>query len=68
MIVVKIGGSKAIRLDLVAEDIVWLWRKNKGKLIILHGASKYRNETAKKLGVKIKKITSPSGVESYFFR
>ncbi len=66
MKIIKIGGDKSIRLDFVAEDIAWLWKKEKGDLIVLHGASKYRNEIAEKLGVEIKKIVSPSSIESYY--
>jgi len=65
MIIVKIGGDNNINFDYVAEDIYWLWKKEKRKIIVIHGASKYRNQIAKKLGIPIRKVVSPSKVESY---
>ncbi len=49
----------------ICKDIAGLWRRNKGKIIVVHGASKYRNHLAEKLKIRVKKITSASGVESY---
>lgn len=66
MIIVKIGGDKSIRFDYIAQDIAWLVNEKKEKVLVLHGASKYRNELAEKLEFNIKKIISPSGVESYY--
>jgi len=66
MYLIKIGGSKSLNLDAIADDIAVLWEENPGKVIIVHGASKYRNEIAQSLGIEVKKITSASGVESYF--
>jgi acetylglutamate/LysW-gamma-L-alpha-aminoadipate kinase len=65
MIIIKIGGDNNINFDYVAEDIYWLWKKERRKIIVIHGASKHRNQLAKKLGIPIRKIVSPSKVESY---
>ncbi len=66
MIIIKVGGDKKNRLDYVACDIKKLWDEKNGRLIVVHGASQYRNHLAAQLKVEIKKIISSSGVESYY--
>ncbi|AAL81808.1 acetylglutamate kinase [Pyrococcus furiosus DSM 3638] len=60
MRVVKIGGSVISMLEN-------LWRENGiseilGNSVIVHGGSRHVDELSRKMGVKIEKLTSPSGV------
>lgn len=60
MIVVKVGGSEGINLDLVADDVAELWRA-KQPLILVHGGSALTNQVAEALGHPPRFVTSPSG-------
>ncbi len=65
MILVRIGGAVDLDFSAICQDIADLWSRNRGKILVVHGASKYRNNLAEKLKIKVKKIISASGVESY---
>lgn len=54
MQVVKIGGSVIGMLEKV-------WYEN-GASIIVHGGSRYVDELSRKMGVKVERLTSPSGI------
>lgn len=62
MILIKVGGSKNINWEGIISDIKDLDEE----VIIVHGASKIRDELAKKLNFPTKTITSPSGIESVY--
>ncbi len=62
MVIIKIGGGKAINIKGIAENIAQL----PGEKIIVHGANSYRDELAEKLGIEKKTITSASGYSSVF--
>lgn len=62
MYLLKIGGGKAVRWDYIAEDLKALPEE----VILVHGANYYASEVAKKLGVRERFITSPSGHTSRY--
>ncbi|PIV09944.1 acetylglutamate kinase [Candidatus Roizmanbacteria bacterium CG02_land_8_20_14_3_00_36_15] len=64
MIIIKVGGGKTINWDFIAEDVVYLQKKE--RVIIVHGASQTRDEIAKKLKTPTKIITSPTGISSVY--
>ncbi len=60
MRVVKIGGSTLFRLEE-------LWRSDGlsevlRKAVVVHGGSRHVDELSKRLGVRVERLTSPSGV------
>lgn len=57
MLILKVGGGKAINWDYIARDIASL----NEKFIIVHGANYLMKDISAKLGVTEKIITSPSG-------
>src|SRR3989344_4279464 len=65
MIIIKIGGGKAINIENIAQDIANLIKSGE-EVIVVHGASATRDEIAQKLGIPTKTITSPSGVSSVY--
>lgn len=65
MLLIKIGGGKQINWDFIAEDIASLINKGE-KIIVVHGASAYRDEVAIQMGVPTKTVTSPSGISSVY--
>src|SRR3989344_986389 len=65
MIIIKIGGGKAINIDGISSDIATILSQ-KEQVVVVHGASATRDEIAQKLGVPTKPITSPSGVTSVY--
>ncbi len=62
MIIVKIGGAKNIDFDNIAQDL----KNIDDQIILVHGASKTRDEIADNLGHPAKTVVSPSGVSSVF--
>ena len=62
MIILKIGGGKAININGIARDAATL----NEPLIIVHGANAWRNGLAKRIGVTIRTVTSVSGFSSNF--
>lgn len=60
MIIVKIGGGKAINLDGVVRDLVGL----KDQFVIVHGANAIRDAIAVKMGYPTQTVTSVSGYTS----
>ncbi len=60
MIVIKIGGSEGIDLDLVADDVAALIKQGR-KMIVVHGGSALTNQVAEALGHPPRFVTSPSG-------
>lgn len=65
MLLLKIGGGKNVSLDWIAEDIATLVARGE-QVVIVHGASTWRDEIAEKLGVPTRTIMSPSGVSSVY--
>lgn len=57
----KIGGGKNINWDFIGEDM-----GKTGKYIVIHGANHKIAEISKKIGIKEKKIVSPSGFTSRY--
>ncbi|MFA7227770.1 MAG: acetylglutamate kinase, partial [Melioribacteraceae bacterium] len=62
MLLIKIGGGKALNLNGIISDLAGL----KEKFIIVHGANSLRDELAEKLGYVKKVVTSLSGYDSVF--
>ncbi len=62
MIILKIGGGKAINITGIARDTATL----NEPLIIVHGANAWRNELAERMGITIRTVTSVSGFSSNF--
>ena len=60
MIIVKIGGGKAINLAGVVRDLAGV----KDPFIIVHGANAIRDAIAAKMGYPTKTVTSVSGYAS----
>lgn len=63
MIVVKVGGSEGIDLDVVCADVAQMIADGQ-RLVLVHGGSHLTNEVATALGHPPKFITSPSGYTS----
>jgi acetylglutamate/LysW-gamma-L-alpha-aminoadipate kinase len=63
MIVVKVGGSQGIDLDLVCADVAALWQGGQ-RLVLVHGGSHLTNQVAEALGHPPKFVTSVSGFTS----
>lgn len=62
MIILKIGGGKAINVEGIAKDLKGIDEK----IIIVHGANAARDEIAKKMQTPVKTVTSVSGYSSVF--
>jgi len=60
LLVVKIGGSKDLHHEAIAQDIAALWQEGQ-RLIVVHGGAELTNEIATQLGHPPQFITSPSG-------
>ncbi|MCD6289078.1 MAG: [LysW]-aminoadipate kinase [Anaerolineae bacterium] len=65
MIVVKIGGSEGINLDLIADDIAAL-AKGGQQMVVVHGGSAETNRVAEALGHPPRFVTSVSGYTSRY--
>ncbi|NOZ26784.1 MAG: [LysW]-aminoadipate kinase [Chloroflexi bacterium] len=65
MIVVKIGGSEGINLDLIADDIAALVKEGQ-RMIVVHGGSAETNRVAEALGHPPRFVTSVSGYTSRY--
>ena len=63
MIVVKVGGSAGIDLDLVAADVATLLQGGQ-RLVLVHGGSHLTNQVAEALGHPPRFVTSVSGFTS----
>ncbi len=62
MVILKVGGGKAINWEYIAQDLKFLQED----VIIVHGANAYASEIAEKLSVKETFIMSPSGHTSRY--
>lgn len=62
MMIVKIGGGEAIRLEGIAADLAEI----KEKMILIHGANALRDDLARRLGIEKKVLTSVSGYSSVY--
>jgi len=65
MMIIKIGGGKSLNLPAITVEVARLWQQGQ-RLIVVHGAGWTRDKVAAQLGVKVRLITSPSGIESVF--
>ncbi len=65
MIVVKIGGSDGINLDLIVDDIAALAQEGQ-QMVIIHGGSAETNRVAEALGHPPRFVTSVSGYTSRY--
>lgn len=63
MIIIKVGGGKAIDVDAIVADIVQLRSADK-QLVFVHGGAETTNEVAAALGHPPEFITSESGYSS----
>jgi acetylglutamate/LysW-gamma-L-alpha-aminoadipate kinase len=74
MLIIKVGGGKNTNWSGIAADLkAFLDADQSGEqvvkrdqVILVHGASKFRDELAEKLDHATKRVTSPSGVMSVF--
>ncbi len=64
LLLIKVGGGKTINWDYIAEDLISYIKKY--RIILVHGASQWRDEIAKQLGHPTKTLISPSGIESVY--
>ena len=64
MLLIKAGGGKSIHWDGLSGDIAELLPVE--KIILVHGASVQRDELSARLSIPVKKVVSPSGVESVY--
>ncbi|MBP6059522.1 MAG: [LysW]-aminoadipate kinase [Candidatus Saccharicenans sp.] len=64
MLLIKVGGGKEINWDGIARDISYLLSRE--KIVLVHGASYYRDELARRLSIPIKTVVSPSGISSVY--
>lgn len=62
MLLVKIGGGRALNVEGIAGDLAELSEP----AVVVHGANAWRDELASKLGAERKILTSASGYESTF--
>jgi [amino group carrier protein]-L-2-aminoadipate 6-kinase len=62
MLIVKIGGGEAIRLEAIVADLAEI----KEKTVIVHGANALRDDLARRLGIEKKVLTSVSGYSSVY--
>lgn len=63
MIIIKIGGG-GINLDYLAQDLAENFQKE--EIILVHGASRKRDEIAEKLDCPTRTIVSPSKITSVY--
>ncbi len=64
MLLIKVGGGKTINWEGICKDISRLISKE--KIILVHGASYWRDQIAEKLSIPVKTVVSPSGVTSVY--
>lgn len=62
MILVKVGGGGTVNLEGIAFDL----GEVREPVVVVHGANAARDELARKLGARLRTVTSESGVESVF--
>jgi len=65
MIVVKIGGSRGIKLDDVCADVAVL-AKDGQRMVLVHGAGNEADELGERLGYPARHVTSPQGFTSRY--
>ena len=63
--VIKIGGGKNVAVNNILSDVANIVAKNK-RVVIVHGASHEIHCLGQRLGIRDKKITSPSGMVSRY--
>ena len=63
MLVVKVGGSAGVDLDLVCDDVAALVKEPR-QLVLVHGGSHETNQVAEALGHPPRFVTSESGYTS----
>ncbi len=66
MLIIKIGGGKDTNWAGVAMDLHELLQESDEQVVLVHGASKVRDELAQKLGHATERVVSPSGVTSVY--
>ncbi len=64
MLLIKVGGGRTINWEGICKDISRLISKE--KIILVHGASYWRNQIAEKLSIPVKTVVSPSEVSSVY--
>lgn len=65
MLVIKIGGSSGINLDLVCQDVTACVREGI-QLVLMHGAGNEANLLGDRLGHPARHVTSPQGYTSRY--
>jgi [amino group carrier protein]-L-2-aminoadipate 6-kinase len=64
MLVIKVGGSKGIDLDLFARDLATLHERE--RIVLVHGANYELDQFMRRVGVEPKLVTSSTGQVSRF--
>ena len=64
MLLIKAGGGRDINWNGIARDIAYLISRE--KVVLVHGASYYRDNLARRLSISIKTVVSPSGITSVY--
>lgn len=64
MLIVKVGGGADINWNYIGQDLVSLVKER--QIVIVHGASSYRDAIAEQLGAPTKYIKAPSGNEGVY--
>jgi len=64
MILIKAGGGKAINWEGISRNIAELIASE--PVVLVHGASAWRDEIAARLSIPVKKVISPSGISSVY--
>ena len=64
MLLIKAGGGRDINWNGIARDIAYLISRE--KVVLVHGASYYRDNLARRLSIPIKTVVSPSGITSVY--
>jgi acetylglutamate/LysW-gamma-L-alpha-aminoadipate kinase len=64
MLVIKVGGSKGIDLDLFARDLATLHQRE--RIVLVHGANYELDQFMRRVGVEPRLVTSSTGQVSRF--
>ena len=59
MLVIKVGGSKGIDLDLFARDLATLHQRE--RIVLVHGANYELDQFMRRVGVEPRLVTSSTG-------
>jgi acetylglutamate/LysW-gamma-L-alpha-aminoadipate kinase len=64
VILIKAGGGSGLNWEGLARDVAELRRER--PVVLVHGANALRDDLAARLGVQVRTVVSPSGIESVY--